>query len=454
MNYKNPYSILSSFGLDIGEMSNLKRIRQELMLRFELTGNTTIRISEKEYDKSSINNLFEELKNNGKFHKRIFLNKDLLALLEEGNLMLFNKRFAWEDFDDESFSDFVFPIFTYKMQGIIMNLILMPDVEWKNKLRIIGQTNFVIPERIRYIIYSKAFTHFDLQFQSLENDIKTPFENMDKRRKLKKDILDQFHPSLLEVISVLPSDIFDSLLVKYAKIGRILISKAYYIGRTYDEFERRTLRALVQAGIIYLTLHPEDENVANITDGATNYLRHSVGEEDDFSPVLGLGVLIICIFLAISIFTKDETPPKPQIKYKDVTSYFVLEKIKDRTFYTTKTLDYKSTLAKWSIKFPKQIENAFIYVTLWNDDGDFLCALERPIEFNHSILSNTHCLEIIPVGNFIYNSCELDKESELNLVDQVKLTMMTDTLVGNFIDENNKTSFHNLKVGEVMFTKY
>ena len=86
MQYKNPLHIIRDKDLSSASPENLKRWRKELMLRFNLGGDTTIVVNGKEYDKQGVLEAFESIQGDLSLHAQILAEPALLDFLEEGKI--------------------------------------------------------------------------------------------------------------------------------------------------------------------------------------------------------------------------------------------------------------------------------------------------------------------------------------------------------------------------------
>jgi hypothetical protein len=129
MNYLSPFYILPEVFAEGREIdkSTLKQARKVLMAEFELQGQATIFIHEKEYDKDGVLKFFEDLEKdtNFEFHRLIFHDKPLLKFLEKGDIKSYkstvNTIFEIKEKNDFNFISFIAPYFIFHYNELLYN---------------------------------------------------------------------------------------------------------------------------------------------------------------------------------------------------------------------------------------------------------------------------------------------------------------------------------------------
>src|SRR5690349_13655751 len=89
MPYKSPIHLLSDEQAQSFQVADLTKIKNELLLQFQLSSASIIQIHQRPYEKDEVLQLLEELQMNTSLHLAIFKNKAALQFLEEKKLPFF-----------------------------------------------------------------------------------------------------------------------------------------------------------------------------------------------------------------------------------------------------------------------------------------------------------------------------------------------------------------------------
>ncbi len=440
MIYQSPFYLLLDLGIDDLDLINLKRIRQQVLLRFDLNSSLTISILEKEYDKASIVKLFDELKINGALHEKVFHNKPLLDLLEKGDLTFFKAPKSWIDFAQDDFSIWAMPMMIKRLKGDILRLIETQSVISDRKLKLIRNSNFAFPIGARDSIYSGAYSHYDQLLKHIESEIKFPFVDINRRSQLIPEVIEMFNPELLNKLSILPRDIFLPLLIKYGNSGRKVIGKAFYMGRQYQEFDRNSLRAIHQAGKAYLFVNPNDANIRDIVDGAMDYLRSTGSEDDGTSAAIGIGFIAICVFILFVMITNIGNQQRDTNRLKPNTEFVQLG-LPTGPFVTSKSLESDhSLIAIWSFHLSKIKKQSKTTISLWDEEGRCVCELARPIRYRTPNIIKIEKIDLLSFGDISLKNCSMGLQYYKSSIDEVENELFADVLGAKLLS-STKTPF-------------
>ncbi len=296
MIYQNPFHVLQYLGVDDLDVASLKKTRQQLFLRFDLNDSNTISIRSKEFDKATIIELFEDLKINGVNHRKVYQNKSLLDLLENGDLFFFDKSTSWNIFNDLSFSVWVRPYFVHSVQREIMNLVLSKQSTSILELSNLKLSLFKYPGSSKSLVYSEVFNYYNKWVSEVRSQVVSPLKYRHGKIELKSKVIDSFKPEILLKMQALPESIFNPILVDYAEVSRELLNQACYKRGSYDDFEINTLHVINQAGKVYLSINPHDLNVKKFIEGATRYLSVD-HEKEESTAIVWICIIMIVVFL-------------------------------------------------------------------------------------------------------------------------------------------------------------
>jgi|GEM_PF-1970246 hypothetical protein len=173
MNYLSPFYILPpefSEGREI-DKKTLKQARKVLMAEFELQGQSTIFINEKEYDKDGILKFFEQLEKdaNFEFHSFIFQNRLLLSFLENGDIesyqaasdVILEKKCG----HDTAFISFIAPYFTAHYNKLLYQALRNNSQADLSQLL---EKEFPLPPVYEAAAYQLSYRWFHQQLRKVE----------------------------------------------------------------------------------------------------------------------------------------------------------------------------------------------------------------------------------------------------------------------------------------------
>jgi hypothetical protein len=245
MNYLSPFYILPkefAEGREI-DKNTLKKARKVLMAEFELQGQTTIFITEKEYDKDGVLKFFEALEKdvNFEFHRLIFQDKPLLSFLEKGNIKSYKSAaktiFEKKEENDFNFISFIAPYFTFHYNKLLYNILRNNS---QHDLLILLYENFPLFLEYEAAAYQLTYRWYHQRLREVEAVEKAL---LNKGFVPGKEIYDLIAPSFMMNFNKMPIYFFD-IRDKYAfKLYEIIVL-------LNNEFKRTELaRAILDEGI-------------------------------------------------------------------------------------------------------------------------------------------------------------------------------------------------------------
>ena len=245
MNYLSPFYILPEAFAEGQEIdkNTLKKARKVLMAEFELQGQATIFIHEKEYDKDGVLKFFEALEKdvNFEFHRIIFQNKPLLSFLEKGDIQSYKSAaktiFEKKEKNDFNFISFIAPYFTFHYNELLYNALRN---NLKDDLFILINKKFPLSSEYEAAAYQLSYRWYHQKLREVEAVEKAL---LNKEFVPGKEIYDLIEPSFMMNFNKMPMYFFD-IRDKYAfKLYEIIVL-------LNNEFKRTELaRAILDEGI-------------------------------------------------------------------------------------------------------------------------------------------------------------------------------------------------------------
>lgn len=124
--YKSPLHLLPNYDFTRLNPKDLRRLRKELLLQFELKQTTQIVLNDHTFDKETLLKNIAALTRNGHFHQQIFEQPLLLDFLENGNIAFFETEALPTFFQEQTEADFLHflrPYFSTQLNQTIYFLV-------------------------------------------------------------------------------------------------------------------------------------------------------------------------------------------------------------------------------------------------------------------------------------------------------------------------------------------
>ena len=214
--YESPINIIPNHDFNRLTPKELKRLRKELSLQFELKQSTQITINGLAFDKETVLKNLDDLAENGVLHLQIFQHTKLLNFLEKGDLAFF--ELDLEDFftkeHSTGFIPFLQPYFSDRLEQLIYQLVTQSDYQNLNKLKkVLAQKTHLPPT-----YWTNAFTKVHQHLLGTKEKLQQLHEaNQLFTTKLgwivaKKEFFQVFHSTYLKKLALLPYDLDGQLL--------------------------------------------------------------------------------------------------------------------------------------------------------------------------------------------------------------------------------------------------
>ena len=216
--YKSPLHILPEYDFSRLNPKDLKRLRKELLLQFDLKQTTQIILNGHAFDKETLLNNIGELTKDGPFHQQVFEHPLLLDFLENGNITFFEKADLGSFFEEQTSSDFLNflqPYFSEQLNQVVYFLITNRAYENLQKLENILAQHENIPASYWEGGFVKVHQHLIATKDKLEqlHEDKQIFEKQLGWIVATKSFNQVFHFTYLKKLALLPYDLDGQLLV-------------------------------------------------------------------------------------------------------------------------------------------------------------------------------------------------------------------------------------------------
>ncbi len=466
MIYHSPLRFLENLGVDQTDFSNLKLVRQRLLLQFDLAGTTTIDIASKSYDKALIISIFEDLKDNVDFHLKIFNNKLLLSLLENGKLEFFDHPDAWPDFENETFSKQVMPYFIAMVEDVIYHAVAQNGPDGVDLLLKIKKSRFQYPGVSEHEVYSKGYRYYELWLDNAEEIINGHYSELSSGRRFDFDVFEIFDRNIFNKLEALPKHIFGEIIMRYGRLANRVLGKAFSQNKRFYKFDRKSLKALRTACDIYFIGNPEDLGVRKLAEDIGAYLKNS-GVKGLFKGAVFI-VIFICsvVFLFFSQKTGNSVSSTNvfansniAIDNEAVEMIMLAENPMFEGAYSSDMVIGKLLLAEVRTIHISKMEKSNVSLSLLGMNGLCICKIKRPINcylekgVNGELPDVSSTIQFQISGRPIYEDC--DEAFKGYKITRKELQEMTffDSFEGEFILDVNTLEYTELIVGNTHFKK-
>ncbi len=271
MTYLNPFHLIGQ-DLDANasiDKTMLRRLKKRMLSEFELLGETTISIAEKEMDKDAVLKFFDRLEREDalKYHFEIYNNKPLLDFLEKGDPTFFKLPNSFEKLvENKPLFQFILPYFLPHFNEILHTAVRKMDTRMINLLSKNAQH---IPKQKEGIAYLRTYHYLRARVA----DLGAIGKKLERAHVFDSEIIDFLHPTFLANFNILPSPYFDRIRDEYAL-------KLETVALNLHNKARRTSLAIeaLEAGL-ELTL---SENAAHRLNHILKQLLPKVSQKQSF----------------------------------------------------------------------------------------------------------------------------------------------------------------------------
>ena len=254
MNYHNPLSIFSDSQLQHIYDGNLRAVKKELMLQFQLEESVTINLNGKELDKNGVIKLLEEIERDLGLHTEIFRNKDLLRFLEEGDLRLFENQTLEDDKITEKHYKLIIDKVIKKLNYITGNYIKQAKPTTNKKLKIILKFAEDLEPHQKMQAYLTAYEIIDKKVRKARDLFTSPFISPGKLA-FHPEIHNLIDPTFYKQFQYLPEH-FENIKRNYGIwCNNVVVVKSWKSVENLKQYDKNTLRTIRSAAEIASNHH-------------------------------------------------------------------------------------------------------------------------------------------------------------------------------------------------------
>jgi len=276
MIYSNPLGIFSEAQLAKFETGNLKSLKKEILLHFQLSDEATIERNGRLYDKNQILEIFDDLQENKDRHLKIFNNKPLLEFLENKGLSFFKDTKAkYAVQHDIVYRDQIDTHIANQLNIITADLVNNVSSTSAETLQLILEYTGDMNSSIQDKAYNKAYIEMKAHVDSLSIEYPTPFLS-DGALTVDSDLNDLINPSFYNCFKYLPGA-FQDIGFNYAVwCHNDIVNKAFRREPNYTLFAKGDLKIIAKAMDIGSEI-TKSEAFRQNTQEVKNYLRGGRG---------------------------------------------------------------------------------------------------------------------------------------------------------------------------------
>ena len=263
MPYTSPVALLDQQQLTDFSTTDFKKVKNALLLRFQLSDEPTIQVNGQWYDKDELVRLLEALQANPSLHFAIFQNRDLLLFLEEYELKFFQNGKAQSIvLQDTVHAKAINLLIAETINEFLPEEILTITAETKTMLwQIYLYMSRVDPE-IMPLAYQDTFEVLKNFVDKLKDKYPVPYINEDDLR---------FHPELEHIISLEFLDFFkhlppafDYCRIKYCTWCNNHVVVPFGVRESqFSAWPRASLKVVMEANAIAATIFNKEGNLDN-----------------------------------------------------------------------------------------------------------------------------------------------------------------------------------------------
>ena len=247
MKYASPFHLLPKRDVSALEPNDLKRWKKELLLQFDLQQSTIISINEKEYDKNSIIQAFDSLKDKPEYHWRLYQNKPLLDFIEDGYINFFDHKKNWIDFEDIAYRNWLGQWFIPQYDDMIFEMTEVEDDCTKDMLDTLETSDFRLPQEWNYEAFTKTNRFFKNFIEKGMTALNNGFVVRGKKVKLSPEVHPYINLYYLQVLDVLPDN---GIRQRYADFSNKVILKVFSEERYIEHIDKESLHTVEKAAEI------------------------------------------------------------------------------------------------------------------------------------------------------------------------------------------------------------
>ena len=259
MQYTCPLTIFSEPQLSKIYNGNIKAVKQEILLLFQLEQTSTIYIGDRELDKNGVLELFNQIENNLSLHSIIHSDNALLKFLESGNLGLFESKVQLDSkMAPKEYNELV-EMLAEKINKILGEQLFSNSLKSLTYIENIVAFTKTLRPSTSVKCYNKTYDLLEIHLNDIESKFESPFKNKTKTI-FHSDINNLVSIKLFKSLKIFPDE-FELLRRKYSIwCNNNIVSAAFERESRFDKYETKNLRILSQAAQIASIYYNKDDN--------------------------------------------------------------------------------------------------------------------------------------------------------------------------------------------------
>ena len=249
MNYHNPLSIFSESQLQHIYDGNLKAVKKELMLQFQLEESVTLNLNGKELDKNGVIKFLEEIESDLGLQVEIFKNKNLLHFLEDGDLKLFEYEVSADDEVDEKYYEQIIDMIIRKLNHITGKCASQTSFKSNKKLKTIFKFTHSLEPYQQTQAYQLAYEIIDQKVRKTRSSFSTPFKP-NNRHSFHPEIHKLVDSSFYNQFQYLPPHFENAKRTYGVWCNNVVVAEPLENKARLRDFDKETLRTIARAAEI------------------------------------------------------------------------------------------------------------------------------------------------------------------------------------------------------------
>jgi hypothetical protein len=420
MEYKNPLHIIRDKDLSSVTPENLKRWRKELMLRFNLGGDTTIEVNGKEYDKQGVLEAFEGMQGDLSLHARILGDPALLNFLEDGNLRLFNGVNAYDSLNESGLLSEVKNWFIPRLSKTFVSSYRKKNSEAATQVNKVFRFSEDMDELDRSACFSALYGELSLDVIALRLMTQSPFTG-GRGLALKPELAEYLNKDRQAYLKRLPSE-FSDLRDRYGRAAYQMVYALYQRRKTnYIGLDMQTLEIL-EAGVNISFFGASANNLRWLKDKSKE-LEHIIklkgkGLWGKFGEPLLYGCLIYIVVFSIIFFIAYGSGGSDSTKaYKRDTGGIIMDSVIDDDYWSKCMLGWfesEKEGVKRELLFDEKGEGRALWEISGDNSGNKGCRIIRPFKWRVIKKGHNYNSELLLTYEPTADSCLL-KNSKVDI---------------------------------------
>ena len=243
--YQSPLHIIPKDRIEDLSPTNLKRIKSEILLQLQLGQRSTISINGTQYDKNSILEAFEMLKEQLDWHLQLFNNQKLLQFLENGTLNFFRDQGAIKNLEQSEVDvkEWIMSLFCRRLSSLYLNWMSNPSIRHLNLMKQIHISSFQLLPEEENLVFARTFRFLENFIAEAKDFFVNPFVG-NSATQLRPELKDYVLGFYMQIYEYLPKENFIELKYSYGIWCNQIVYKVFYDGKAFHQIDHNSLSIL------------------------------------------------------------------------------------------------------------------------------------------------------------------------------------------------------------------